>query len=190
MLSYTDLTPGTQFILDGEPYEVLEYQFVRMQQRKPSVQTKIKNLISGKIVSKTFQPSDSLKEAEIEKEELSFIYAHRGEYVFQQEKERLTLAENVIGEEAKYLKAGLAVTAYRFNGRIINIKLPVKVDYVVKEAPPGFKGDTATGGNKSVTLENGLQINVPLFIEAGDTVRVNTESGEYTERISKARQAR
>ncbi|MEK7162440.1 MAG: elongation factor P [Patescibacteria group bacterium] len=185
MLSYTDLTPGTQFILDGEPYEVLEYQFVRMQQRKPSVQTKIKNLISGKIVSKTFQPSDSLKEAEIEKEELLFIYSHRGEYVFQRGKERITLKEETLEEGAKYLKANLNVTAYKFNGKIINIKLPVKVDYVVKDAPPGFKGDTATGGTKSVTLENGLQINVPLFIEAGDVVRINTESGEYAERVKK-----
>lgn len=186
MLSYTDLTPGTAFILDGEPYEVLEYQFVRMQQRKPSVQTKLKNLISGKIISKTFQPSDSLKEAEIEKEELSFIYAHRGEYVFQQGKERIILKEETLEESAKYLKANLNVTAYKFDGKIINIKLPVKVDYVVKEAPPGFKGDTATGGTKSVTLENGLQINVPLFIEAGDVVRVNTESGQYAERVKKA----
>ena len=185
MLSYTDLPPGTQFILDGEPYEVIDYQFVRMQQRKPSVQTKIRNLITGKIAAKTFQPSDTFKEAEIEKEELIFIYAHRGSFVFQQAKERITLPEDIIGEGAKYLKANLVVTAYKFNGKIINIKLPVKVDYLVKEAPPGFKGDTATGGTKLITLENGFQIQVPLFIETGDIVRVNTESGIYTERVKK-----
>ena len=185
MLSYTDLTPGTQFILDGEPYEVIDYQFVRMQQRKPSVQTKIRNLITGKIAAKTFQPSDTFKEAEIEKEELIFIYARRDSFVFQQAKERITLPEDIIGEGAKYLKANLAVTAYKFNGKIINIKLPVKVDYLVKEAPPGFKGDTATGGTKLITLENGFQIQVPLFIETGDIVRVNTESGIYTERVKK-----
>ena len=83
MLSYTDLTPGTQFILDGEPYEVVDYAFVRMQQRKPSVQTKIRNLISGKIVAKTFQPSDTVKEADIERESIKFVYAHRNEYFFQ-----------------------------------------------------------------------------------------------------------
>ncbi len=185
MLSYTDLTPGTAFILDGEPYEVLEYQFVRMQQRKPVVQTKLRNLATGKIASKTFQPSDTFKEAEIEKEELVFIYVHRGSFVFQQAKERITIPEDIIGEDAKYLKANLVATAYKFNSKIINIKLPVKVDYFVKEAPPGFKGDTATGGTKLVTLENGLQIQVPLFIETGDVVRVNTESGLYTERVKK-----
>jgi elongation factor P len=189
MLSYTDLTPGTQFILDGEPYEVLDYAFVRMQQRKPSVQTKIRNLISGKVVAKTFQPSDTVKEADIEKETIKFIYAHRGEFFFQKPdnpKDRFQLSEELLGDSARFLKPDLEVTAYKFNDKIINIKLPVKVDYVVKEAPPGFKGDTATGGNKAVTLENGLTINAPLFIESGDVIRVNTESGQYTERVTKA----
>ncbi|MDP3785123.1 MAG: hypothetical protein Q8R12_03560 [bacterium] len=201
MLSYTDLTPGTAFILDGEPYEVVDYAFVRMQQRKPVVQTKLRNLISGKIVAKTFQPSDAFKEAEIEKEELIFVYTHREEYIFQRPgnpqprlgergesrraKDRLTLKASLLSEDAKFLKSNLAVSAYKFNDEIINIKLPVKVDYVVKDAPPGFKGDSATGGTKLITLENGLQIQVPLFIEAGDIVRVNTESGDYTERVKK-----
>ena len=188
MLSYTDLTPGTTFILDGEPYEVLDYQFVRMQQRKPSVQTKIRNLVSGKVIAKTFQPSDIFKEAEIEREELIFIYSHRGEYIFQKPgnpKERFSLPESLFSDAAKFLKPNLTVDAYKFSGKVINIKLPVKVDYIVKEAPPGFKGDTAQGGTKSVILENRLQINVPLFIEEGDIVRVNTESGQYTERIKK-----
>jgi len=188
MLSYTDLTPGTAFILDGEPYEVLDYQFVRMQQRKPVVQTKIRNLATGKLIAKTFQPSDTFKEAEIKREEIQFIYTHRDEFVFQEPgnpKGRFLLASELLGDGAKYLKPNLMVTAYKFKDKIINVKLPVKVDYIVKEAPPGFKGDTATGGTKSVILENGLQINVPLFVVEGDIVRINTESGEYTERVKK-----
>jgi len=100
MLSYTDLTPGTQFVMDGEPYEVVDYAFVRMQQRKPSVQTKIRNLISGKVVSKTFQPSDTVKEADIEREAIKFIYAHRDEYFFQKPenaKDRFNLPKNLLG---------------------------------------------------------------------------------------------
>ena len=189
MLSYTDLTPGTQFILDGEPYEVVDYAFVRMQQRKPSVQTKIRNLISGKVIAKTFQPSDTVKEADIERETIKFIYAHRSEYFFQKPsdaKNRFNLSEELLGEQAKFLTPNLEVTAYKFNEKIINISLPVKVEYLVKEAAPGFKGDTAQGGVKSVTLENGLTLNVPLFIETGDVIRVNTESGQYTERVTKA----
>jgi elongation factor P len=188
MLSYTDLTPGTMFILDGDPYEVLDYKFVRMQQRKPVVQTKIKNLSSGKILSRTFQPSDTFKEAEIMREELKFVYSHRGEYVFQHPdnpKDRFPLSENLLGEYAKFLKPSLVVTAYKFGEQIINIKLPIKIDYEVKEAPPSVKGDTAQGGTKTVALEGGFEINVPLFINVGDIVRVNTESGLYTERVTK-----
>lgn len=189
MLSYTDLTPGTQFIMDGEPYEVVDYQFVRMQQRKPSVQTKIRNLISGKVVAKTFQPSDAVKEADIERETIKFIYAHRGEFFFQRPdnpKERFNLSAELLGDKAKYLKPNMDVTAFKFDEKIINIDLPVKVDYLVKDAPPGTKGDTAQGGTKSVTLENGLTINVPLFIESGDVIKVNTQTGDYYERVSKA----
>ena len=190
MLSYTDLTPGTQFVMDGEPYEVVDYAFVRMQQRKPSVQTKIRNLISGKVVAKTFQPSDTVKEADIERETIKFIYAHREEYFFQKPadpKNRFNLSKDLLGDSAKYLKPNMDVTSFKFNDKIISIKLPIKVEYAVKEAPPGFKGDTATGGTKIVTLENGLQIQAPLFIDAGDVIRVNTESGDYTERVSKSK---
>jgi len=175
--------------MDGEPYEVVDYAFVRMQQRKPSVQTKIRNLISGKVVSKTFQPSDTVREADIERETIKFIYANRGEYFFQKPdnpRDRFNLSEDLMGDSTRFLKPNLEVTAYKFKDKIITIKVPVKVDYVVKEAAPGFKGNTAQGGNKSVTLENGLAINVPLFIEEGDVIKINTETGEYTERVSKA----
>ena len=175
--------------MDGEPYEVVDYAFVRMQQRKPSVQTKIRNLISGKVVSKTFQPSDTVREADIERETIKFIYANRGEYFFQKPdnpRDRFNLSEDLMGDSTRFLKPNLEVTAYKFKDKIITIKVPVKVDYVVKEAAPGFKGNTAQGGNKSVTLENGLAINVPLFIEEGDVIKINTEPGEYTERVSKA----
>ena len=97
MLTYTDLTKGTAFILDGEPYEVLEYKFLRMQQRKPVVQTKIKNLITGKIVSRNFHQNENFKEAEIEKEELNFIYSHKGEYWFHKKnnpKQRFSLKKD------------------------------------------------------------------------------------------------
>src|SRR3990170_930956 len=112
MLSYTDLTPGTQFIMDGEPYEVVDYAFVRMQQRKPSVQTKIRNLISGKVVAKTFQPSDAVKEADIEREMIKFIYGHRNEYFFQRPdnpKDRFNLSVELLGDKVKYLKPNMEV---------------------------------------------------------------------------------
>jgi len=186
MLTYTDLTKGTAFILDGEPYEVLEYKFLRMQQRKPVVQTKIKNLITGKIVSRNFHQNENFKEAEIEKEELNFIYSHKGEYWFHKKnnpKQRFSLKKEIMGGAAKFLKPNTIVTAYKFQEKIINIVLPIKMDYKVTEAPPAIRGNTAQGGSKQITLENGLKIQTPLFIEEGNFVRLNTETGEYVERV-------
>lgn len=188
MLSYTDLTKGTIFVMDNEPYEVLEYAFLRMQQRRPTAQTKLRNLITGKVGTQTFQQSDSFGEAEIEKEPGIFIYSQRGEYWFHKKNDksaRFSLKEEILGDSAKFLKPNTEITAHKFKDKIIKVELPVKIDYLVKEAPPSYKGDTATGGSKTVILENGLAMNVPMFINEGDIIRVNTETGEYTERAEK-----
>ncbi|MDP2669212.1 MAG: elongation factor P [bacterium] len=188
MLSYTDLTKGAMFEMDGEPYIVLEYTFLRMQQRKPTVQTKLKNLITGKIVQKAFQGSDAFEEAEIGKQAIVFLYESKDEYWFCEKgnpKNRFSFKEEQIAEQAPYLLPNTEVVAYKFDDKIINIELPVKIDYKVVEAPPSYKGDTATGGSKTVVLENGLNMQVPMFINEGDTIRVNTTSGEYVERAEK-----
>lgn len=174
--------------MDGEPYLVLEYAFLRMQQRKPTVQTKLKNLITSKIVSKSFQGSDVFEEAEIDKMPIIFLYESKGDYWFCEKgnpKNRFSLKEENISEQAKFLKPNTDIVAYKFGEKIINIELPVKMDYKVIEAPPSFKGNTATGGNKTVKLENGLMMQVPMFINDGDVIRVNTETGEYVERAEK-----
>lgn len=190
MLSMTDMKKGVLFILNGQPHEVLEYNFLRMQQRKPVAQTKIKNLISGKISAQTFHQSDVFKEAEIVKQDIMFIYGHRNEYWFRDpddSSKRFKLDTEIIGDAAKFLKNNLVVLAYKFDDQIITIKLPIKIDYKVTEAAPAVRGDTATGASKTVKLENGLEINTPLFIEQGDIVRVNTEDEKYTERLEKAK---
>lgn len=189
MLTYTDLKKGVQFVMDGEPYEVMEANFSRMQQRKAVVQTKLRNLLSGKIVDTTFQASNQFEEANIEKRPLVFLYAHRGEYVFsdpQNPKNRISLDDALIGQNKKWLKPNTAVVALFFNEKIINFKLPIKMDFRVTEAPPGVQGDRSQSGSKAVTLETGAIIQVPLFINTDDIVRINTESGAYTERVEKA----
>jgi len=190
MLTYNDLRPGTVFILDGEPYEVLEFNFLRMQQRKPVAQTKIKNLISGKMQNRTFHQNDSLEEAEILKEQVKYLYNHRDEFYFckiNDPSNRFSIKEEIMGSSSKFLKPNLEITAVKFKDKIINILLPVKIDFVVRDAPPAIKGDTAQGGTKSITLENGVEITAPLFIEAGDIIRVNTDAGTYVERVEKAK---
>lgn len=188
MLSYSELTKGTLFILEGAPYEVLEMSFLRMQQRKATVNTKIRNLITGKILDRNWQASDSFEEAEIEKKNSKFLYANRGEYWFSAEKDpsdRFSLTAEVIGDSAKFLKANTPVSALIFKEKVIKVIMPIKMDFKVIEAPPSIKGNTAQGGSKAVVLEGGASINVPLFINEGDIVKVNTGTGEYVERVDK-----
>lgn len=190
MLSYNELKPGTVFKFEGQIYEVLEYEFLRMQATKPVAKTKIKNLATGQVVSKNFHSYETFEEIEVEKQPLTYLYNHRGEYWFCEKgnpKNRFQLNEAQIGEQAKFMKPNSDVMALKTEGKILSIKIPIKVDLKVKEAPPGFKGDTAQGGNKLVTLETGAQISVPLFINAGDIVRVNTENGTYVERVTKTK---
>ncbi len=189
MLSYIELKPGVCIVADKQPYLVVESKFTRMQQRKPAMKTKIKNLITGKTLDRSFHLSDKIEEAELEKMKVIFIYKNRGEYWFNElnnPKNRFTLKLEEVGESARFLKPNLEITALKFDGKIINIELPIKVDCKIIEAPPIIKGDTAQGGTKSATIETGVKIIVPLFISEGDIIRINTQTGEYVERVEKA----
>ncbi len=189
MINYKDLKPGIIFVKDGAPWKVLDYNFVRMQQRKPVVQLKIKNLITGKVMDYTAQQSDSFEEAEIENKPLEYIFNKRGEFWFKNPadpKDRMFLNEEVLGNKTGYLVPGAKVNALIFGEKVIDIELPAKIELKVKEAPPYIKGATATGGYKLATLETGIKISVPPFIEAGDIISVNPSTGEYSERVEKA----
>ncbi|HVM76607.1 MAG TPA: elongation factor P [Candidatus Paceibacterota bacterium] len=186
MLSYTDLTKGVLFIMDGMPYEVVDTHFLRMQQRKAVVQTKIRNLITGKLLDRNFQASDNFEEAEIVKTNALFIYASRGEYWFHEEgnpKNRFSLKEEIVGEQGKFLKPNTKVQTMSFNEKVIKVEIPIKMEFKVTEAPPSIKGNTAQGGTKQVTIEGGAKINVPLFVNEGEVIRINTQTGEYVERV-------
>lgn len=188
MFDYNQLKPGIIFIFESAPCEVLESEFLRMQQRKPVVRAKIKNLTSGKILERTFHQNESFEPAEIEKRKVKYLYNHRGKFFFCEENNpaaRFDLNQEQVGETSKYLKQNALVDITVFNGKIINIFLPIKIDFKVLESPPGIKGDTAQGGTKSATIETGAKINTPLFIEAGDIIRINTQTGEYVERVTK-----
>ncbi len=190
MLSYNELKPGTYIVLEGKPYIVLEYSFMRMQMRKPAVQTKIKDLISGKVISRSFHPQDNIEEAEILRKKVKFLYTNKNEFWFCEESNpsaRFKLEQEIIGDASDLMKPNLIVDALAFGEKIINIDLPIKVELKVIEAPPSFKGDTASGGSKQVKLETGANINVPFFINQGDVIRVNTQERTYVERASKTK---
>ncbi len=187
-LDYNDLRIGTTFIYEGQPYEVLEFAFLRMQQRKAVAQVKMRNLLNGKVISRNFHQSDAFEEAEVAKEPVKFLYHHRGQYWFSNPdspKERFFLTNEAVGSAGQFLKPNSEVVAQKFESKIINIKPAIKVDLAVKEAPPGIRGDTAQGGTKTAELETGAKVQVPLFVNAGDVVRINTETGEYVERVEK-----
>jgi elongation factor P len=189
VLSYSDIVPKRIIVLDGDPYEVLSSHVFRMQMRKPVNQTKLRNLKSGKVVEHSFHQAETVHEADVEYEDITFLYAHRGEYWFTEKdnpKNRFKVDEALLGETSHFLKQNSDVEAMRYDEEIIGIKLPVKLDLKVTDAPPAVKGNTAQGGTKQVTLETGAIVNAPMFINEGDVLRINTDTGQYVERVEKA----
>ncbi|MCC6323953.1 elongation factor P [Candidatus Nomurabacteria bacterium] len=190
MLEYSEIRTGKIIVYEDEPCVVLDNHVARTQQRKPQNQVKLKSLLSGRTWNTVFHASDKADEAEVNKKEVKFLYANKGEYWFadpENPKDRFQLDEKVLGDAVKFLKANENVSALVWGEddeeKIISIKLPVKMEFTIKEAPPSIKGNTANGGGKVVVLENGVNINVPFFLNAGDKIRINTETGEYVERV-------
>jgi len=188
MLSINDLKSGSLIIVEGAPYQVLEVSHLHMGRGGSSVQTKIRNLKTGQTYSRNFKPADAFEEADIEKKPVLFLYSHRGDFTFTDQKNpknRFTLKEDVVGENKKWLKPSTELTAVFMEETLLNFILPIKMDFKVTEAPPGIQGDRSSAGTKSATIETGVVIQVPLFINMGDVIRINTETGEYVERIQK-----
>jgi len=184
-LDINDIKRGGLIETEGDPYIVLSVKHTHIGRGGASVQSKLKNLRTGKVLDKTFKPADSIEEASIDRLDAEFIYERNGEFWFHEKGEkskRFSLDGGVIGEQSKFLKTGIEVKAFIFKGNFINVELPIKADYKVTEAPPNVRGNTSQGGNKVVTIEGGAKVNVPLFIKQGDVIRINTDTGEYTER--------
>lgn len=179
---------GMIIVLDNQPYKVTKADHMFKGRGSSVTQAKLKNLKTGNVISKTFRSSDNIEEAEIERNNVKFIYENKGKYIFSaldNPSERFELSEEIIGDTSKLLKSNTIVEAVVFNDEVINIVLPIKVVYKVTEAAPGVQGDRSSAGNKSVKIETGANIDVPLFINQGDMIEINTESGEYCRRVNK-----
>lgn len=195
MFSHNELKKGIKFIFNNEPYEVLECSLMFKARGHSTAQAKIKNLLTGSVVVKTFHPSDSFEQAEFGKIKARFIYKKplrqekgQEEYFFAEQDNpanRFSLFSAQIGSSSKLLCPNQIVEGLTFQAKIVNISLPIKINLKVIEAPPGIKGDRSQAGNKLVTLEGGAKINAPLFIKEGDIVEINTESGQYVRRVEK-----
>jgi len=186
MISYSELKKGLRIILNKEPHEILEARPLFKGRGHSVLQVKLKNLITGSLISQTFHPSDSFEEAELKKLRAKFLYAHRNQYFFSEIEppaKRFNLTQEQIGYQAQFLKPGQIIETLVYKGKIVNISLPIKVHLKVVEAPPGIKAGRAEAGTKQIVLETGAKINVPLFIKEGDSIEVNTQTGEYVRRI-------
>ena len=186
-----ELKPGVIIELDGEPYIVLESNHNKVAQRRPVMQTKIRNVITGKVRAETFQQSDSIREAGIERLKAKFTYRTRNEFFFQTDEPSTSLGTGKIGfkedmleDKIGFLKKDMGVDIFVFKGKPISIDLPIKIILEVKEAPPGHRGDTVQGGLKDVVLETGAIVKTPLFVEAGDKIEIDTRTGSYTRRAN------
>ena len=189
VLSYNEIVSKKIINYNNEPYEVLSSHVFRMQQRKPVNQTKLKHLVSGKVTEISFHQNETVTEADIGKMQAQYLYTARGESWFAEDgnpKNRFSFPEEVVRDQVQWLAQNTMVELLTYEDIPISIKIPIKVELEVKEAPPGTKGNTATGGNKLVVLSTGAKIDVPLFINAGDIVRINTDTSDYTERVEKA----
>ncbi|MCC7004578.1 elongation factor P [Candidatus Nomurabacteria bacterium] len=187
MLEYNEITERKYIIFEKEPYEVLSSHVFRKQQRKPVNATKMRNIITGRIVEHSFHVSDKAEEADLGSRDIKYLYNNRGEFWFCEANDpskRFKLEESMLGVQSKFLKQNSIAKAMIFEEKIIGVKLPIKVELKVVEAPDAVKGDTAKGGNKQIKLETGAVINAPMFVKEGDIVRINTETGEYTERVN------
>jgi len=186
ILPYNEIVQRKYITLDGEPYEVLSSHVFRKQQRKPVNQTKLRHMITGKVTERSFHQTDKVDEADLEEKDIIYIFNKGDEYWFHSEGnpgDRFALSPATVGEQIRFFKQKDVLKAVLFNDTIISIKYPIKVDLRVTEAMPAVKGNTAQGASKYVKVESGATVSVPMFITEKDTIKINTETGEYTDRI-------
>ena len=186
-INFGDLSRNMVIELDGQPWQVMDYERHKMQQRAPVTRIKMKNLLSGAVVERTFQRYDTdFTVAEIDNRETQYLYTDGSYFYFldQETFDQYELTKETLGDTLNYLKENMMAEMVFYKGSPINVNLPTHVELEVTDTPPAFRGDTAQGGNKPATLETGLRINVPMFITPGTIVKVDTRTGQYTERVS------
>jgi len=185
LISTNDLRTGVTVEIDGDVYMVVDFQHVKPGKGAAFVRTKIKNIKTGQVFERTFRAGEKLNRAIIERKTLQYLYSEGDIYHFMdtQTFEQIAINKDQIGESINYLKENIEVMVMFYEGISIGIEMPTFVELEVSQTEPGFKGDTATGGSKPATLETGAIVQVPLFINIGDIIRVDTRTGEYLSRV-------
>jgi len=185
LISTNDFKTGVTVELDGEVWQVIEFQHVKPGKGSAFVRSKLKNLETGAVVERTFRAGEKLRRAHLDRREVQYLYSSGDEYVFMDTEtyEQLSLTEEQLGDGKLYLVENMNIYVVSHEGRLIGVEMPNSVELKVVETDPGLRGDTASGGTKPARLETGLVVQVPLFIEEGDVIRVDTRTGLYIERV-------
>ena len=186
MIDAAEIKKGTAIELDGNIYQVVECEHTKMQQRQPVIKLRLRDVRSGNVIDRNFQAGDKVTSAFLEHRPVQYLYNDGNLYYFMDNEsyEQIELTSEQIGRYKNYLKEGLNLEILTCKDEAINIDLPIAVDLQVIETDPGFKGNTATGGNKPAKLETGVSIQIPLFINIDDIIKVDTRTGAYIEKVS------
>lgn len=184
MISAGDFRNGITFEMDGNVVQVIEFQHVKPGKGAAFVRTKYKNVITGAVVERSFNPTDKYPTAYIERKDMQYLYEDGGLYYFMDMEtyEQLPIDGKKLGDAFRFVKENMEVKVLSYKGNVFGVEPPNFVELEVTETDPGFKGDTATNATKPATLETGAEIKVPLFINQGDMIRIDTRTGEYMER--------
>ncbi|HCF60195.1 MAG TPA: elongation factor P [Myxococcales bacterium] len=186
MIDTSEFRNGLKIEIDGEPFEIVYFQHVKPGKGSAFVRTKIKSLTSGRTLEPTFRSGDKVAKADVEEREMQYLYEQAGEYHFMDAKsyEQTYLSKEQLGSAGNYLKENISAYILFYNGQPIGVSVPNAVDLKVIKCDPGMKGDTVTGAQKPATLESGYVVSVPLFINEGDVLRIDTRTGEYITRVN------
>ena len=185
MLNAAELRKGITIELDGKLYQVIGYQHIKMK-RTALARVKLRDIVDGHIIEQTFQNTEKFVRARLDYRNMQYLYNDGGLYYFMDEEnfEQISLDKNQLGDAVSYLRDGMSLQLSSYKDKLVGVEIPITVELKVTETGPSFKGDTASAGTKPATLETGITIQVPMFIGEGDTVKVDTRTGSYLERVS------
>jgi elongation factor P len=188
MYDTSDIRKGLKIMLDGSPYTVVEFQFVKPGKGAAFTRTKMKNLLSGGVIERNLRSGDKLEPANVEVKTMQYLYRDADSCVFMDTTtyDQVNIPVTTVGESTAFMPENINVEVLFFNDRAVGVTLPNFIEQAITETEPGFKGDTSTGATKPAKISTGAQVNVPLFINAGDVVKIDTRTGEYIERLSRA----
>ena len=185
MISAGEFRNGTTFEMDSQVFKIVEFQHVKPGKGAAFVRTKLKNVMKGAVLERTFNPTEKVQEAQIERKDMQYLYSDGEMYYFMDNEtyEQLPLGKDDLGDTLNYLTDNMMVKVVSYKGKVFGVEPPIFVELEVTYTEPGFKGDTSTGATKPATLQTGYVVNVPLFVNIGDKVRIDTRTGEYMERV-------